>query len=188
MSTLHDQEKSYSYFTLPKVRLNDMIVSSDKFLNNMRKHILDCTRKYPSDLIYYNWLKGAYKDFKNDNKKTVMYLVKEFEMKKAATAYKRSTTHKTGTIDPLKLHSYKFNDDIFKRLTVTPDGKNHGLMMVIDWSGSMHDKIGPTVQQLMNLTMFCRKVSIPFEVYAFSNNTWYGSTKEDGQDLSLIHI
>ena len=63
MSSLHDQEKSYSYFTLPKVKLNDMIVSNDKFLNNMRKHILDCTRKYPSDLIYYNWLKGAYKRF-----------------------------------------------------------------------------------------------------------------------------
>ena len=28
----------------------------------------------------------------NDSKKTIMYLVKEFEMKKAATAYKRSTT------------------------------------------------------------------------------------------------
>ena len=41
----------------------------------------------------------------NESKKTIMYLVKEFEMKKAATAYKRATTNKTGTIDPLKLHS-----------------------------------------------------------------------------------
>ena len=30
-----------------------------------------------------------YKKFMNENKKTVMYLVKEFEMKKSATAYKR---------------------------------------------------------------------------------------------------
>jgi len=103
MSSLHDQEKSYAYYTLPKVKLNDMIVSNNKFLGDMRKHIVECTKKYPSDLIYYNWLKGAYKDFKNENKKTVMYLVKEFEMKKAATAYKRSSTDKTGTIDPLKI-------------------------------------------------------------------------------------
>ena len=60
-----------------------------------------------------------------------MYLVKEFEMKKAATAYKRSTQDKTGVIDPLKLHSYKFNEDIFKRLTILPDAKNHGMDYVV---------------------------------------------------------
>ena len=169
MSSLHDQEKSYSYFTLPKVKLNDMIVSNNKFLNDMRKHILDCTKKYPSDLIYYNWLKGAYKDFKNENKKTVMYLVKEFEMKKAATAYKRSSTDKTGTIDPLKLKDYKFSDDIFKRLTITPDAKNHGMIMMLDWSGSMCDSIKQTTEQLMNLVWFCQKVNIPYEVYFFTS-------------------
>ena len=169
MSSLHDQEKSYSYFTLPKVKLNDMIVSNNKFLNDMRKHILDCTKKYPSDLIYYNWLKGAYKDFKNENKKTVMYLVKEFEMKKAATAYKRSSTDKTGTIDPLKLKDYKFSDDIFKRLTILPDAKNHGMIMLLDWSGSMCDSIKQTTEQLMNLVWFCQKVNIPYEVYFFTS-------------------
>ena len=114
-----------------------------------------------------------YKLFQKNQSKAVNYMVKEFELKKAATAHSRAMQSNSGVVDPLKLHSYKYNDDIFKRLTVTPDGKNHGLMMFIDWSGSMHDKIGPTVQQLMNLTMFCRKVSIPFEVYAFSNNTQY---------------
>ena len=169
MSSLHDEEKSYSYFTLPKVKLKDMIVSNDKFLNDMRKHIVDATRKYPSDLIYYNWLKGAYKDFKNSNKKTVMYLVKEFEMKKAATAHKRSTTDKTGTIDPLKLKDYKFSDDIFKRLTITPDAKNHGMIMMLDWSGSMCDSLKQSTEQLMNLVWFCQKVNIPYEVYFFTS-------------------
>jgi hypothetical protein len=115
-----------------------------------------------------------YKMFAKDQSKAVSYMVKEFELKKAATAHSRSMQANSGVVDPLKLHSYKFNDDIFKRLTVTPDGKNHGLMMFIDWSGSMHDKIAPTIKQLMNLTMFCRKVQIPFEVYAFSNNNAYG--------------
>jgi len=169
MNNLYDKEKSYSYFTLPKVRLNDMIVSNDKFLNNMRKHILDCTKKYPSDAIYYNWLKNAYKQFKNENKKTVMYLVKEFEMKKAATSYKRASTDKTGTIDPLKLKDYKFSDDIFKRLTITPDAKNHGMIMLLDWSGSMCDSIKQTTEQLMNLVWFCQKVNIPYEVYFFTS-------------------
>ena len=187
MSSLHDQEKSYSYFTLPKVKLNDMIVSNNKFLNDMRKHILDCTKKYPSDLIYYNWLKGAYKDFKNENKKTVMYLVKEFEMKKAATAYKRSSTDKTGTIDPLKLKDYKFSDDIFKRLTILPDAKNHGMIMLLDWSGSMCDSIKQTTEQLMNLVWFCQKVNIPYEVYFFTSeigeSAWNKERSKQGDEV-----
>ena len=124
-----------------------------------------------------------YKQFSKDQSKAVSYMVKEFELKKAATAHSRSMQANSGVVDPLKLHSYKFNDDIFKRLTVTPDGKNHGLMMFIDWSGSMHNKIAPTIKQLMNLTMFCRKVQIPFEVYAFSNNNNFGCTRDEYGNL-----
>ena len=124
-----------------------------------------------------------YKQFSKDQSKAVSYMVKEFELKKAATAHSRAMQANSGVVDPLKLHSYKFNDDIFKRLTVTPDGKNHGLMMFIDWSGSMHDKIAPTIKQLMNLTMFCRKVQIPFEVYAFSNNNNFGCTRDEYGNL-----
>ena len=118
----------------------------------------------------YPTLIAEYKKFQRSNSKSVNYMVKEFEMKKAATAYTRSKQDKSGVVDPLKLHSYKYNDDIFKRLTITPDGKNHGMMMFIDWSGSMADKLTPTIHQLMNLVMFCRKVNIPYEVYAFSNS------------------
>ena len=35
----------------------------------------------------------------NENKKTVMYLVKEFEMKKSGQAYKEASQDKTGIID-----------------------------------------------------------------------------------------
>ena len=118
-----------------------------------------------------NRLIKEYRKFTKDQSKKVSYMVKEYEMKKAAAAYSRTKQDKSGVIDPLKLHSYKYNDDIFKRMAITPDGKNHGMMMFIDWSGSMHDKITPTIHQLMNLTMFCQKVNIPFEVYAFSNDT-----------------
>ena len=57
-------------------------------------------------------------------------------------------------------------------MAVTPDGKNHGMMMFFDWWGSMQDKMTATIHQLMNLTMFCQKVNIPFEVYAFSNDSY----------------
>ena len=115
-------------------------------------------------------LVSEYRKFVKEQSKKVSYMVKEYEMKKAAAAYSRTKQDKSGIIDPLKLHSYKYNDDIFKRMAITPNGKNHGMMMFIDWSGSMHDKITNTVHQLMNLTMFCKKVNIPFEVYAFGND------------------
>jgi len=109
------------------------------------------------------------KIFQRDNKKTINYLVKEFEMKKKAAEYQRATVSKTGVIDTLKMNNYKFSDDIFKKMTVLPEGKNHGLLMFIDWSGSMVDQLKNTIDQLLNLVMFCKQVNIPFEVYAFSD-------------------
>ena len=76
------------------------------------------------------------------------YLVKEFEMRKSADAYSRSAISKTGVLDTAKLHTYKFNDDIFKKVTVLPEGKNHGLVFILDWSGSMCNVIHDTVKTL----------------------------------------
>jgi hypothetical protein len=109
------------------------------------------------------------KEFTVNNKRTINYLVKEFEMKKSATNYSRSYISKTGVIDPVKMNSYKYNDDIFRKVNIVPDGKNHGMIMYLDWSGSMANDIFKTVEQTLNLVYFCRQVNIPFRVYAFSN-------------------
>ena len=118
---------------------------------------------------YYEDVDQHYREFRNENKKEVNYLVKEFEMKKSADAYARSSTSRTGVLDTKNLHTYKYNEDLFKRINIVPDGKNHGMIFVLDWSGSMQYEIFATVKQLLNLTAFCKKVQIPFEVYAFTN-------------------
>ena len=110
-----------------------------------------------------------YQEFRNENKKEVNYLVKEFECRKSADAYARTSTARTGVLDTANLHTYKYNEDLFKRINIVPDGKNHGMIFVLDWSGSMQYEILATVKQLLNLTAFCKKVQIPFEVYAFTN-------------------
>jgi len=179
-SNLYDGEKNYSYYTLPNTNLNKVIVSNKQFLKDMKSYAFKEIKQYSMYGKYYNWLKTHYKEFKNDNKKTVNYLVKEFEMKKAATAYKRASTDKTGIIDPLKLPSYKYSDDIFKRLTILPDAKNHGMMMLLDWSGSMCNILKQTVEQLMNLVWFCQKVNIPYEVYLFTSE--YGGDDRHSQN------
>jgi hypothetical protein len=107
--------------------------------------------------------------FKKDAQKEVSYLVKEFECRKSASAYIRSTTNRTGVLDTKKLQTYKFNEDLFKKVTIVPDGKNHGLVFILDWSGSMQYVLQDTIKQLYNLLWFCRKVQIPFEVYAFTS-------------------
>ena len=109
----------------------------------------------------------VYLNLRRESNKVVSYLVKEFEMRKNADQLKRATTAKTGDLDMKKLFSYGFSEDIFKKVTVVPGGKSHGLVMFLDWSGSMVDHMSNTMKQLLNLTLFCKKVNIPFEVYTF---------------------
>ena len=112
---------------------------------------------------------AAYKAFKTSSNKEVNYLVKEFEMKKAADGYARATTSRTGVLDTANLHTYKYNDDLFKKITTIPDAKSHGLIFNIDWSGSMHHQILDTIKQTLTLVSFCRKVGIDYDVYLFTD-------------------
>ena len=98
-------------------------------------------------------------------------------MRKSADEYMRTSVSKTGVIDTNKLHSYKYNDDLFRRITTVASGKNHGFVMFIDWSGSMAHYLKKTVRQLISLTMFCKQVQIPFEVYSFRSQTSWDSDK-----------
>lgn len=103
------------------------------------------------------------------NKGTVDYLVKEFELRKSAKINAKTKITKTGIINPDKLHTYKFNDDLFKKDEKTEKGKNHGVVLLVDMSGSMRNKLAATIEQTINLVMFCRKTRIPFEVFGFTS-------------------
>lgn len=127
---------------------------------------------YPVDL--FEKVDSEYNSYKKSANQEVNYLVKEFECRKTADAYSRSAVSRTGILDCTKLHTYKYNEDLFKKITVTPDGKNHGLIFVLDWSGSMERVLLDSVKQIMNLVWFCKKVGIPFDVYAFTNE-WFHS-------------
>ena len=159
-----------SYIEIPKCDLKSLVVKASEF----HDYIEDFWRKegeirgYTEEEQFYETDKD-FQRYKRDAQREVNYLVKEFECKKAASAYARTGTSKSGVLDTTKLHTYKYQDDLFKRVTITPDGKNHGLIFVLDWSGSMHDQMMSTLKQLFNLVWFCKKVSIPFEVYAFTN-------------------
>jgi hypothetical protein len=157
-----------AYVELPEVYLKNVVIPNDWIHQK-------CFEYYSGNETNNSWwiesLKACnrqYKEFKKTAEKEVSYLVKEFECKKSADQYARANTARTGVLDTQKLHTYKFNEDLFKKVSVIPDGKNHGLVFILDWSGSMQDWILDTCKQLFSLIWFCRKVNIPFEVYAFT--------------------
>ena len=113
--------------------------------------------------------------FKTNSIRTVNYLVKEFEMKKSAQLHKRAMVSKIGSLDMKKVYAYKLQDDLFKRITSLPQGKNHGMVLLVDWSGSMNEVLKDTMKQVINLAMFCNRVQIPYRVFAFTTD--YNPTK-----------
>ncbi len=183
-----------SYFELPKLDLDNVIVSNKEIHDNMRTYWAEEseTMKTRYDMVESPTYLESFKNrfvavdaefikFKRSAQKEVNYLVKEFECKKSADSYARATTARTGVLDCSKLHTYKYNEDLFKKVTTLAEGKNHGLVFVLDWSGSMNRVMLDTLKQLYNLLWFCKKVQIPFDVYAFTNEFPYGDMTETGE-------
>jgi hypothetical protein len=165
------------YVEIPQVNLNTIIAKNsevhkeinDSFAHQQKLHNGHAEEKGYTLVNLYKDSDLEFKKFKSSAQKEVNYLVKEFECRKAADQYARASIARTGVLDTTRLHTYKYNEDLFKKVSVIPDGKNHGLVFVLDWSGSMSDVMIDTCKQLFNLVWFCKKVSIPFEVYAFTN-------------------
>jgi hypothetical protein len=108
-------------------------------------------------------------EFRSKHERFIIHLVREFEMKRNAWTSARAREARTGALNLNKLYQYKFNDDLFKKVTMVPNGKNHGMIMLIDTSGSMARLIDKVLEQAAVLAMFCRRVQIPFRVYGFTN-------------------
>ncbi len=194
--------KPINYIQTPQLDLKRIIVSNTDYIEELEGYWNEhCSNDRLRELNGWNPFAKVDEDwnkFKSNSNREVNYLVKEFECRKAASSYARASVSRTGVLDTKKLHSYRYNDDIFKKITITPDGKNHGLIFNLDWSGSMSTVIHDTVKQLLNLVSFCRKVKIPFEVYAFTNEwargeeCWYESPKVDGDVIvagfNLINV
>tara|TARA_Y100000992_G_scaffold261891_1_gene197443 strand:- start:1179 stop:3323 length:2145 start_codon:yes stop_codon:yes gene_type:complete len=157
------------YVEIPQVDLKYIIAKNDDVHKEIDLWFNHQQNNIGSDFNIFGKVDDEFIGFKRSAQKEVNYLVKEFECRKAADSYARATTARTGVLDTTKLHTYKYNEDLFKKVTTLADGKNHGLVFVLDWSGSMSKVMLDTIKQLYNLIWFCKKVSIPFEVYAFTN-------------------
>ena len=64
---------------------------------------------------------------------------------------------------------YRYNENIFKKRKYVRDGKNHGVVLFVDLTGSMQYRINDIMRQVVLMTEFCRKIGLPFRVYGWSN-------------------
>ena len=110
------------------------------------------------------------KHLQNKNKKIVNHMAKEFEMRQNAHRSAKAFTGTSGELDMNRLAKYQIVDDIFKRVTYLPDGKNHGVNVMVDWSGSINGEVKDILEQSIILAEFCNKIQIPFRVYLFSDS------------------
>jgi cobalamin biosynthesis protein CobT len=158
------------YHTLPNLNLDNIIVDYSVIGEMWSK--LATTEKYNAERLSERRQErySELNTFLNKAKPTVMHMVQQFQMKQAADADKRTNVTKTGVLDTTSMINYRWSEDIFLKNETHADGKNHGIVMFIDWSGSMGGILQDTVEQLVILTEFCNKVNIPFEVYAFSSS------------------
>ena len=168
--------KETEILNIPKININEAIVDYKEINKDLTDFYKEKSQGSESNKKYMEWVVKTLKKFENEQKPIISYMVKEFEMRKAADLYKRASISKTGSLNMDKLHSYSYNEDIFLKMTNLPGATNHGLVMFVDWSGSMSDNFHNTLKQTMNLIWFCKRVNIPFEVYAFSNQ--YGKKSE----------
>ena len=168
------EHREPEYVELPDLNMKTVVARNSEVHEYLNDHYSKSQKHFDQNsdtksFDIYEKVDSEYRLFRRAAQKEVNYLVKEFEMRKSADAYARATISKTGILDCTKLHSYKYNEDLFKKITTLPDGKNHGLIFVLDWSGSMATVLKDTVKQLFNLIWFCKKVQIPFKVFAFTN-------------------
>jgi len=177
-NTYKDQVPT-QYVTIPNMNLEKVVIDFDTIKTYLDEHFVKENTTDSSNQFLIEHTK-RFNEFKKSSNKEVNYLVKEFEMKKSADSYARQRTAKTGMLDTSKLHTYLYNEDVFKKVTTITDGKNHGLIFVLDWSGSMNNILEDTLKQLFQLVWFCRKTQIPYEVYAFTNDSWHlGQSSEE---------
>jgi len=166
-----DECGDYRYSTLADANLDNIVVD----------HSVIADLWSPDRLNHWNEKRyvehratsaARLREYQNSIKATVGSMVQQFQMKQAADADKKTEIAKTGVLDTVTMINYRWSEDIFRKNEVHPEGKNHGMIIYLDWSGSMSGILQDTVEQLLVLVEFCRKVGIPYEVYAFSSNLY----------------
>ena len=168
--------------TLPEIYYADVPTPTDAFVVSLAEvsQALDShynRARHIGTTLYASW--------KRENSAAVQTLAQEFDRRQAADSHKRVSIAETGSIDPNRLHAYRIAEDIFLQNASVRDGKNHGIVVMLDMSGSMRDVFHDTMIQLITLGHFCKRVNVPFRFYGFTDQATGFSLKANWIDNSF---
>lgn len=161
----------YTPLTLPRF-------DSRRGVIGFREHVLPALTKYFTNCNGASLLA----EWESKSRRDVSIMQQEFLRRMAADAASRTLVSDTGTIDVNRLWSYKISDDIFLQNATVRNGQSHGIVVFVDFSGSMSGIMSETIRQMLMLAAWCRRSNIPCDVYGFSDgigHKWQGCT--DGQ-------
>lgn len=190
---IDDKSRPYVYGDLTIVKPSDYVIPMNKIIDSIKITVRDGYQHVNCD----EDATKIYNEFRANNQKYINLMVQEFEMRRKASEFARATVAKTGRLDIDRLWAHKISEDLFARHTIMPNGKNHGMLLFLDMSGSMDMSMKGTIEQLVTLAMFARKVRIPLEVYGFINNQfakaefpdhnreWQDSVEGKNNDLQI---
>ena len=167
------------------VSLPRLVNSDDYIINNAL-----ITKTINDDKIFLSdTKKSSYESFMKEHKDSMRpimnHMLKEFYRKQAAEDFRRAKQSKTGNLNLNKLPHYKYNTDVFLNKTVVNDQKNHGFVLLIDWSGSMNYIMTSAILQLINNVTFCNNIDVPFVAYAFSSEAC--KSDDIGHSVCLLY-
>jgi hypothetical protein len=196
-SLIDKKAREYVYVNIPQPNLKKIITPAKRVQELLTTEFSDQRKDYETIA------NGLYNDFRKKNERFISLLAKEFEMRKAADKFAKAKTSDTGDIDVSRIFKYQIDDAIFKKVMRVPKGKSHGLILLLDKSGSMSENLSASYEQILILAMFCRKVNIPFSAYGFGNSEGvrdidfpntrtdaltYGSFSTGNKDLCLSDV
>lgn len=188
----NSEKRDTRYINIPKMNIEKFIVSPKKLYGNLEDSF---NAPYYSASLE-DMANEMYAEFKRKNVSVVNNMIQQFELKRKAAENLKARVSKTGDLNEDRLWAYKISEDLFKQSTILPKGKNHGMIMFLDMSGSMARQIKSTIEQMLTLVMFCQKINVPFDVYGFTNtnisNCSNSNEAEEGDfvvyDLNMPHL
>lgn len=96
-------------------------------------------------------------------------LAAKYQIKKSAFERKNESFKATGQINLSRLANYKTSDEIFHNKLNVRQASNHGLVVILDISRSMRDKIKFLAMQFLITALYSKYAKINSEIYAFTS-------------------
>lgn len=141
-------------------------LNNETFVNDGMRYLNSSAARFRAAETYLQ-------EFQSKYGPTVAHMAREFERRKTAKLHERARVARTGRLDMSKLASYKFREDLFQQVMVVPNGKSHGIVLLIDGSGSMASVFGDVIEQVMLFTQFAQRVNIPVQAFMFNDRMGY---------------